>query len=275
MMRYISFLGLITLVSSLDQLSPFLVDDTSSLSFDRAELDLDPFLHNDAESDFSPFLDDDWSTAAPLEPGLDADLSNPIFDLVASDSTTNLSDDPITTDLGEDFSGDTIATAIQCPSTVAPSRRIRSREDQCLGPQPHEAQSPELQLQDESIKSQWCSLIPWLGFGNIPVARFTDSMMFPVPPDAVPNTLLSLVPLSGFFNVLRGALRKSIPPASLARWKERRPKRLNWKLVTHVIESLVHATDVWCCNVFIPDDSGFIKTPVSLSCLLKIISHSL
>lgn len=226
-MRYISLVGFIALAYSLDQLTSSPVDDTSSLTFDHADLDSGPFVHDDAESDLSLFFhddaepdlgpffdDDDWSTAVPLEPESDTDLSDPIFDETASDSTTDQSGDLSTAYLGEDSFGNTIATAIQCPSTVAPSNGIRSREEQCFGSPANEVQSPELQLQDESIKNQWCSLIPWLGFGNIPVARFTDSMIFPVPPNAVPNALLSLVPLSGFFNVLRGALRKSIPPAS-------------------------------------------------------------
>ena len=182
-------------------LSSFPIDDTSNLGLDQGESDLDPLF------------DEDWSTSPSYDANSVIDISDNLFDEPATDSSGHFLDDNASLSLSGEGGADTVATANGCQSNPTPASKLRSREieDQCFNSPP--AQITLGQMVDEQIKRKWCSRIPWLGFGNIPVARFTDSFLFPVQPGALPDVPSSATPLSGYFNVLRAALRKSIFPA--------------------------------------------------------------
>lgn len=200
MMRHFSVVGFIALAYPLDQLSSFPVDDTSTLGFDGGEPNLDLF-------------DEGWSTVASQEPEPVLNLPSNLFDEAQPDPTSDLSDNLSKSYPSEETAADIIATAANCPSTLTPANRIRSSEDggQCVGSQPSEITFDD--MMNEQIKRQWCSRIPWVNFGNIPVARMTDSYIFPVQPEAIPDVPSSIIPLPGYFNVMKAALRKSIRPA--------------------------------------------------------------
>lgn len=220
-MRHFAALLCFTLVCGATQLDATPLDDASIFVSDDTKSDsisMDPQSDDDWPTSFMTGPDTSLSSSWSLSLGLSSDGSAPIFNDDSSDITTYQSDNLDRTFLDEEPPGQTIAAADGCLSPVVPVNRIRRRGegDQCsdsVHPNPiyHEFSLDD--ARNEEIKDNWCYSQPWLGFGNIPVARFTGSMLFPVPPDSLPD-LLILPSIAGFYNVLDGALRKSIPSTS-------------------------------------------------------------
>lgn len=186
---------------SAELLSSFPIDDTSNLGLDQGE------------SDLGPLFDENWATSLSYDPDSVSDISDNLFDEPETDPSGRFLDDNASRLLSGEGGADTIATANECQSNPTQASKLRSREieDQCFNTPP--AKMTVGEMVNEQIKRKWCSRIPWQGFGNIPVTRFTDSFMFPVQPGALPDVPSAPIPLSGYFNVLRAALRKSIFPA--------------------------------------------------------------
>lgn len=189
--------------SSAQLLTSFPIDDTSLLGLDQGESALDPLF------------DDNWSTSPSYDPGSVSDLSISLFEEPGTDPSAQLWDDNGSISPGGEGGADTTAISIAngCPSNPTQASKVRSRRelDQCFNGPPVKITFEE--MINEQIKRKWCSGIPWLDFGNIPVARFTDSLIFPVHPGALPDVPLTTIPLSGYFNVMRAVLRKWIYPA--------------------------------------------------------------
>lgn len=202
MTPHFSVLAFIALAFCVDQMNSFPIDDTSTLGLDQGE------------SDSGSLFDEDWSTNPSYELDSGPDMPDNLFDGPETDSI----DDPLIdlSNLSPSGEGgaDLIATANKCQFNPTQANRLRRGEngDQCF-----DSPSEEITfdtMMNEQIKRKWCSNLPWAGFGNIPVVRFMDSYIFPLPPEAVPSSSpSSIVPLSGYFNVIRAALRKSIDPA--------------------------------------------------------------
>lgn len=183
---------------SVAQLSSFPLDDMSTLALDQGE------------SDLSPFFDEDWSSSPSYSL---LDMSNNFFDEPETDASTHLLDDFSSLSPSGEASIDTIAAVNECQSNPTQADRIQRREEenQCFDNPPAKITIEE--MINEQIKRKWCSRLPWLAFGNIPVVRFTDSFIFPVLPGAHLDLPLNTIPISGYYNVLKAALRKWIYPA--------------------------------------------------------------
>ena len=164
------------------------------------------------DSDLDPLFDENWSPSLSYEPDSLADWSDDLFDALETDSSADLSGDFSSLPLSGEGGADTIATVNGCQSNPTQANKLRSREDQN---QCFDTPSPKAtigEMINEQIKRKWCSRLPQLGFGNIPVVRFTDSFLFPVQPGALPDVPSSSIPLSGYYNVMKAALRKLIYP---------------------------------------------------------------
>ena len=208
MMRRFCLLCWLILACSSAQLDSLPLDDPSTYASDASVSDLS-FLDSMPSGE-----NDDWSTFDSTEPPSSLDWSSDMFDETPPDFATSLSDDLGGSYLSEGSSASLLSTTNGCLSAGTPVSRIRGRAgggdepDQCHN-SAYQDFTPD-DVRNEEIKKQWCGREPWLGFGNIPVARFTGSLLFPVPLAALPDVLIS-PPVPVFFNVLRGALRKCIP----------------------------------------------------------------
>ena len=203
MMPHFSVLGFVALAYSLAQLGSFPFDDTSTLGL------------NEGESDLSSYLDETWSTSPLSDLDTLSDSSSDWFNQAETDPTGTYSTNDLWDDLGKLFASeetdvDTIEPANKCLLNPTQPGKVRSRrnEDQCYNSPP--AKITLEGMINEQIKRKWCSQLPWLEFGNIPVARFADSLIFPVQPGALPDIASATIPLFGYYTLLKAALRKSI-----------------------------------------------------------------
>jgi hypothetical protein len=192
------------LANSLTELDSYLLDDLSGLVVDEAE------------SEFNLLFYDDPMTFVPEEAAEpDMELSSLLFSEEADSvyETSSLLDDNLTKPcLNPDTSVDTIVTAKDCPSTLAPLNRLRPRADHGIDDH-HPQFGKELptmeDLVSEQVKRQWCSHPPSPTFDNIPIARLSGAKLKTIGEDLLPPGPLSL-PLNGFVDVLEGVLRKAI-----------------------------------------------------------------
>lgn len=214
MLHFLVLTFLALACASTQLLNSLSLDDTSNLGLDQGELGLDPIF------------DENWSTSSSYDLDAILDKDSNLFAEPETDPSDHLWEDNASlSPSGEGGGGgdaDMIAIATACQSNPTQASKLRNREaeDQCFNTPPAKIAIEE--MVNEQIKRKWCSRIPWVGFGNIPVTRFTESFIFPVQPGALPDVPSTAIPLSGYFNVLKAALRKWIIPARSCQRNESR-----------------------------------------------------
>lgn len=208
-MLHLFLLTFCALARSSAQLSSFPLDDMSPFGLDQGESDLDPFF------------DENLSPSSSYEPDSLAGWPDDLFDAPETDASTPPFSDFSSLPPSGDGGADMITALNGCQSNPTQAKKLRSREEenQCFN-----NPAPKITLADmlnEQIKRKWCSGLPRLDFGNIPVVRFTNSYIFPVQPGALPDVPSSSIPLSGFYTVMKAALRKWI--YSARSWEPSKP----------------------------------------------------